>query len=197
MKTSLCICELIPAIDTKTRLCLIIQNRELKKPTNTGALAVKSLTNSEMHIRGKIDTPVDYNSLYDSSYENIFLYPGKNASPLTRELIDSFKKPVKLFVADGNWGQANRIYRRFLKAHSVQSIFLPVGKPTEYQLRKEHGKAEGLATIEAIARTMGIIENKETEESLYKIFKTMVHRTMQTRGIPKIATEKTMNENNL
>jgi DTW domain-containing protein YfiP len=183
MFEKLCICSLMPKIETKAKLCLIIQNREIIKPSNTGALAAKCLANSEIHIRGNIGEPLDYESMMDESYENIFLFPTEKAEPLTDELVGSIKKPIKLFVADGNWGQAIRIHRRFVSVNSVRSVFLPPGSPTQYQLRKEHNRPEGLATMEAIARAFGYIEGKSVEDQLSKIFLTMVSRTLASRGL--------------
>ncbi len=58
-----CICHLIPKLNLKTKLTLVIHHRELKRTTNTGRLATQALVNSEMHIRGQKDEPLDLSSL--------------------------------------------------------------------------------------------------------------------------------------
>ena len=47
---NLCICSLIPDLETKTRVVLIVHAKELKRTTNTGRLALKSLKNSELRV---------------------------------------------------------------------------------------------------------------------------------------------------
>lgn len=178
----ICLCSIIPNIETLTKLCLIIQKREVVKPSNTGMLAAKCLANSEVHIRGREGHILDYESMMDSEYENWFLFPTDKAEPLTRDLVEKCSKPIKLFVADGNWGQAIRIHRRFVRANPVKSVFLPPGLPTQYRLRKEHGRPEGLATMEAIARAFGIIESPEVGKQLTDIFLAMINRTLAFRG---------------
>ncbi len=177
-----CICTLIPSLVTNTKLCLIIHKREIKKPTNTGALASKCLSGSEVHICGLEESPLDYKNLIEGDYENLFLFPSHHSKPLTTELKKTFEKPVKLFVADGNWGQAKRIYNRFQRLNELKTVHIPVGEPTQYHLRREHGRAEGLATMEAIARSFGILENVETQLALEKVFLEMVNRTLVSRG---------------
>ena len=180
-----CLCSLVPSISVKTRVCLIIQSREVKKPNNTGLLAARCLTNSEVHIRGKVNSPVDYKHLVEDDYEPLFLFPGPGAVALTTEVVARYSRPIKLFVADGNWAQAQRIYRKFQDAAQVPSVFLPVGMPTQFKIRKAHSRPEGLATIEAVARALGIIEGSTEERQLTDIFMILVQRTLLSRGSTK------------
>lgn len=58
---------------------------------------------------------------------------------------------------------------------------LPAGGVSRYRLR--HGaKPERLATIEAIAVAMGILEGPEAARQLEHIFRVMVDRTLWTNG---------------
>ena len=50
-----------------------------------------------------------------------------------------------------------------------------------YRLRSESHPA-GLATIEAIARAMGILEGPHVQEALERVFRAMVERTLWVRG---------------
>jgi hypothetical protein len=50
-----------------------------------------------------------------------------------------------------------------------------------YRLRTESHEA-GLATIEAIARAMGILEGMHVQHALERVFRAMVERTLWARG---------------
>lgn len=178
-----CMCSLIPSLDTRTRLCLIVQARESRKPTNTGLLAAQCLRNSEVHVRGEEGQALDYPAMLDPACENIFLFPAPDAEPITSVIDGPSDRPVKLFVADGNWGQAIRIHRRFQQSCPVRSVMIPPGAPTRYRIRREHGRAEGLATMEAIARAFGLLEGPHIEDALTGVFLTMVEQTLRSRGI--------------
>jgi len=43
MHATLCICELVPRLEARTRLSLLVHYREARKPTNTGLLAARCL----------------------------------------------------------------------------------------------------------------------------------------------------------
>ena len=93
-----CICHLIPKLNLKTKLTLVVHHRELKRTTNTGRLAVHALVNSEMYIRGEGRDPLDLSHLLTDDYESYILYPSDDAVDI--ESIQP-KKPVQLIVSDG------------------------------------------------------------------------------------------------
>jgi DTW domain-containing protein YfiP len=111
----------------------------------------------------------------------LFPYEGE-AEPLR-----PFDRPVTLFVPDGNWRQAFKVRARVPGLSQVPCVTLPPGPPSIYRLRSE-AHAEGLATIEAIARAMGILEGVHVQDALEHVFKAMVERTLWARGL--IATHE-------
>ncbi|MCC6998050.1 MAG: DTW domain-containing protein, partial [Deltaproteobacteria bacterium] len=58
---------------------------------------------------------------------------------------------------------------------------LPLGAPSAYRLRREP-KVGGLATFEAIARALGILESPAVEATLTALLERMVTATLRTRG---------------
>jgi DTW domain-containing protein YfiP len=63
----------------------------------------------------------------------------------------------------------------------VPCVTLPPDVASIYRLRAEaHG--HGLATIEAIARALGILEGAHAREALERVFRAMVERTLWARG---------------
>src|SRR5437763_3365703 len=53
MHRSLCICALLPRIETRTRLLFVVHQLEAVKPTNTGLVAARCLPNSAVVYRGR------------------------------------------------------------------------------------------------------------------------------------------------
>ena len=175
MHLSLCICALIPRLETKTRLVLVMHKAEKRKPTNTGHLAAKALVNSETIVRG-IEGKPDPEVTWPEGSEPVLLYPAEDARPL-----EACSHPVSLIVPDGNWRQASKVRQRVRGLRDVRCVTLPVGAPTTYRLRSE-SQPNGLATIEAIARAFGILEGAHIQDALEGIFRTMVERTLWIRG---------------
>ncbi len=181
MHMQLCICQAIPRYNLPTRLVLIMHRREQHKPTATGPLALQALVNSELRIHGHQDHPLDCSDL-DISYRRPFLlYPGDDAQVLSKSLLEQDSRPVTLVVPDGNWGQAARMGRRLPGLGHAEMVRLPEGPSTRWGIRREC-HPQGLATFEAIARALGIIESPEVQAGLEELFRLMVERTLQARG---------------
>jgi DTW domain-containing protein YfiP len=175
---SLCVCALIPRIETRTCVVLVIHRYEDRKPTNTGRLATECLTNSEVLVRGHETRPsLPFTAASDSQPLVLFPYPG--ARPLTDYANSS--RAITLVVPDGNWRQASKVYKRVPGLRDVDCVSLPPGPPSRYRLRAE-AHEKGLSTLEAIARALGILEGATVQQALEQIFSAMVTRTLWARG---------------
>ncbi len=184
MHTERCICALIPKLELKTKLSLVIHHRELKRSTNTGRLAVHALINSEMIIRGKDRTRLDLTSILSPEYETYVLQPSENAVDV-EEIKPS--KPVHLIVSDGNWRQASKLHARHPEIAHLPRIRISQKNLAKHHLRKEHFE-EGFSTLEAIAITMGFLEGDSVKESLLMLYQAKLHATILGRGLSVKAT---------
>jgi DTW domain-containing protein YfiP len=178
MHESLCLCALIPRIVTRTRLTLVIHRYEARKPTNSGRLAVDCLVNSEIRVRGYEGEPSQPFE-WDESVQPLLLFPAEDAVPLTQ--FANCSKPVSLVVPDGTWRQASKVRARVPGLSGIPCVTLPPGVPTRYRLRTETHD-QGLGTMEAISRAMGILEGEHVEDALARVFVAMVERTLWLRG---------------
>ncbi len=182
---NLCVCALIPQLETRTRVVLVIHFREERKPTNTGRLATMALSNSEMLVRGREDGAQDEIAI-DPGTRPLLLFPHEGAVPLESVAARAGDdRPVTLIVPDGNWRQASKIRQRVQGMDAIPCVMLPIGAPSVYRLRTE-AHPFGLATVEAIARALRLLEGErgaEVERALLHVFNAMVERTLTMRGI--------------
>lgn len=174
---SLCICALMPRIETRTRLVLVIHRYEDRKPTNTGRLAAECLVNSEVVVRGHEAQPSVPISLPPGA-RPILLFPHEDAVPI--EQLARSTRPVTLIVPDGTWRQASKVKSRVPGLKDVPCVYVR-GEPSDYRLRVD-AQPTGLATIEAIARALGVLEGESVQKTLERVFRTMVERTLWARG---------------
>jgi DTW domain-containing protein YfiP len=177
MHRTLCICALIPRIATRTRLVLLLHQLEDRKPTNTGRLAARCLTSSVVVSRtagAGAEPPWDA-----PDRDALLLFPHPDARPL--EAWRGHPRPVTLVVPDGTWRQANKARRRVAGLDRLPCVALPAATASRYRLR--HDRRPGrLATIEAVALAMGILEGPDVQQQLEHIFQVMVDRTLWTNG---------------
>ncbi len=185
MHSSLCVCALIPKLETRTRLILVIHRAEDRKPTNTGRLAFEAMPNSEVIVRGRAEQPADDPIALDGTTRPLFLFPHEDAVPLESvATVAGDDRPVTLIVPDGNWRQASKVRNRVPGMRTVPCVSLPIGAPSIYRLRSE-AHPFGLATVEAIGRCLRVLEGDrgpDIERALMHVFRAMVERTLWSRG---------------
>jgi DTW domain-containing protein len=181
MHSHLCICPSIPRYDLATRLVLVMHRREQNKPTATGPLALAALPNSEVRIQGHQDRPLDFSDLDIPGRRTLLLYPGDDVPILDGNFMNRDDRPVTLVVPDGSWRQAARMGKRLPGLAHAEMVRLPEGPQTEWGIRRED-HSQGLATFEAIARALGIIESPAVQSGLEELFRLMVQRTLKARG---------------
>ncbi len=174
-----CICSEIPLIEVPSKLALVIHHRELKRTTNTGQLAIKALKNSTMVIRGQEGEPLDLSYLLSEAYESYILFPSEGALPI-EELRP--KKPVQLFVADGNWRQASKMHLRQKELSHLPHVCIRQKNSSMVHLRQEHF-SEGYSTLEAIAMAFGALEGDEVKAKLMSLYQAKLRATLAGRGI--------------
>jgi DTW domain-containing protein len=181
---SLCICDLTPHLQLKTKICLVVHAKELRRTTNTGRLALRALANSEMRIRGETNEALDLSDLLIPEYRTFLLYPSDEAVDLSPDLIDQDSRPIQFIVPDGNWRQASKVHYRHHELKNILRVKVPSAKSLQ-QMRLET-KAEGMATLEAIAEALGLIEGKKVRDELMNFYNAKLQNTLIGRGVVRI-----------
>ena len=163
-----------------------MHHRERYLTTNTARLARLCLPRCEIRLRGLGPNTLDLSDLiHEEGKVSLLLFPSEDAHVLSPEYLEKIKMPIKLIVPDGSWRQASKVAKREAELKNIDRVTLPFIKLSEYRLRREP-KDEGLATFEAIARSIGIIEGPERGPKIQKlledVFRVMVSRTLKSRG---------------
>ena len=179
---TLCICDSIPRLDLKTRVCLIVHVNELKRGSNTGRLALRALVNSEMRVRGETREPLDLSDLLTDRYRTFLFYPTVDAVELDHELVAQERTPIQLLVPDGTWRQARKVHYRHRELKDVPRVKISAPDISKFHLRAQH-RPEGMATLQAIAHSLGVIEGGLVKAQLMKLYDAKVERTMLGRGL--------------
>ena len=178
----MCICDAIPRINVRTRVCLVIHSSELTRRANTGLLALNALVNSDIRVRGETKEPLDLGDLLVPHYRTWLFYPSRDAVELTRELVAREQSPVQLIVPDGNWRQAGKVHYRHAELKNVTRVMISAPNKSKFRLRQQH-RPEGMATLQAIAHALGIIEGDAVKAELLKLYQVKLKQTLVVRGL--------------
>jgi DTW domain-containing protein YfiP len=207
MHLGVCICALIPRVETRTRVLLLVHQLEAVKPTNTGLVAARCLPNSAVAYRGRapgvmttvggsggrsvggstggaadqaldeLRAAIDRES---AGRQPLFLFPHDTATSL--EAWRGSPRPLLLVVPDGTWGQAARAYARVARPLQLPCVRLPVAVAGAVRLRTP-SRPDRLATLEAVALALGVLEGEGAEAPLLRVFRLMSEGTLRTRGV--------------
>ena len=172
-----CICNLIVPLSTRSCVSLVITKGEIAKMTNTGRLAHLILKNSQLKVFGLPEKPLMIEDFLQEGYQNLLLYPG---SQNHFEKFLKIEEPINLIVPDGNWGQAKKMAQKMAMLTPLTCVSLPLGALSEYVVRT-HPDPQRICTIEAIYRSLCIIEKNPALEHLLQMFYIMRDRLLTMR----------------
>jgi len=179
---TLCMCAELPRLNLRTRIALVIHHRELARSSNTGLLAHQSLVNSEVRIRGESREVLDLTGLLSPEYRSLLFYPSDDALELDHELVCHDVRPIQLIVPDGTWRQARKIHSRHPELKDIPRVKISAPNHGIFQLRAQ-SRPERMATLQAIACALRIIEGDLVAAQLMKLYHARVDRTLRARGL--------------
>lgn len=182
MSATACLCDAVPRIEVRTKVCLVIHHRELSRRSNTGLLAMRALLNSDVRVRGEQREALDLKELLTARYRSFLFYPSADAVELNEALVLQDSRPIQLLVPDGTWRQARKINSRHPELRDLPRVKISRPNRSVFQLRAQ-SKPERMATLQAIAEALGIIEGDRVREQLMKLYQTKIERTLKARGI--------------
>ena len=177
-----CLCDVVPRIEVRTKVCLVIHHRELSRSSNTGLLATRALLNSEVRVRGEQRQALDLKDLLTAPYRSLLFYPSADAVELNQALVLQDSRPIQLLVPDGTWRQARKIQSRHPELRDLPRVKISTPNTSIFQLRAQ-SKPERMATLQAIAEGLGIIEGDVVRVQLMKLYHAKIKRTLKARGI--------------
>jgi len=198
-----CLCGLLPRVPTRNRVVLVLHQLEDHKTSNTGRLAHRCLPNSEIVFRGDPErarrayvaklaaragrplselppasTPPPWPD-WSAHGDPVLLFPHPDARPL--ESWRDHPRPLTLIVPDGTWRQGQRVRHRTPGLDTIPCAAISRDAPSNYRLRTASDPRR-LATLEAIAEALGILEGDEPRSALLAIFDVMVQRSLRARA---------------
>lgn len=172
-----CLCQFAAPLELRTRVIVVMHRREVHKTTNTARLVPLALANSRVCVMGLAEDRVELESAAATWSRARLLFPSDDALELEPAPAEA---PITLVVPDGNWRQAHKLARREPLLAELPRVRLPAGPPSRYALRK-HPDPRFLATFEALARALGVLEGPEVQQRLEALLDEKVARTLRTR----------------
>ncbi|MEC9465274.1 MAG: tRNA-uridine aminocarboxypropyltransferase [Myxococcota bacterium] len=175
-----CLCGDVPYLSIRSQVVVLMHKLELQRTSNTAKLVPLMIEDGEVRVRGARGNPLQTEDLRDDDHRSLLLFPDEGAPVLTPEFLERDERPIRLVVPDGSWRQVRRLLAREKNLHGMERVRLIPAAPSRYRLRSQR-TATHLATFEAIAQALGIIEGPEVQAQLEQGFDLFVERLVARR----------------
>lgn len=148
-----CVCDLVRAVDNRTRVMIVQHGAERRHPFGTVRLARVGLRNAEVYVAHRDDAGRNHcppRTLPGAA----LLFPGPGSTRL--DLLP--EPPRSLVVLDGTWSTAGKLRRDNPWLQALPLVSLAPAQPGRYRIRRAPRPAVQLSTIEAIVAALQTIE---------------------------------------
>lgn len=179
LSRKICICPMVPQVQTQAEFLIVRHIREAERPSNTGRLAALALPNSRIISCGG-GTRIGMQPLDDEGLQKPgtwLLWPdGPALQPKATELAP----PDRVVVLDATWRQSRRLFSRTPALQALPRLALAAPPPGRNRLREQH-RPDGMSTLEAVAAAVAQLEGTEAAEPLERLYDEVVRRTTDLR----------------
>jgi DTW domain-containing protein len=191
---ALCVCDTVTPVENRVAVLILQHPQEQDRLLGTARLTQRHLKKAQLKIGlswpsltkalGRHAEPQRWAVLYLGSAKAAALAPGRDlvvldkkggaAHPDQEEALAGIEGIV---VLDGSWSQAKALWWRNAWMLKSRRILLGPSRPSRYGKLRREPRADGLATIEAVALALARIEGRpEIALALNQGFDRMLER---------------------
>lgn len=170
-----CVCALVHRVQPRTRIVVVQHPRERRHPFGTLRLARLGLEGLEVHVASR-DAAGLTRCLPCAPQGAALLYPSPDAIDVT----ELAAPPPALVVLDGTWFTARKLLRDNAWLQALPRVKVTPPRAGRYRIRRAPDPSRQLATIEAIAYALQVLEPDTTNVGdLLIAFEAMIDRQLQ------------------
>ena len=132
---SACFCEVRTEHRTAAELVFLQHPRESQNPIGTARMAHLSVPGSRLRVGVEFNAdPMVTALLDDPTRRSVILYPSPDARPA--EDLRQISEPLRIFILDGTWWQAKKLWRRNPWMKTLPAYRLSPSAPGQYRIRR-------------------------------------------------------------
>ena len=187
----LCVCDMLPPVETRLPVHVLIHRLEQRKPSSTGSLIARVVTGAACHVYHRMSRQVPATGLpadaLEPARELWILHPcGEPFPAAAGPADDSAASLPQILLLDGTWRQAGEMLRS-VEARG-RCVSLPdVGEtPSRYWLREQPGPSR-ISTAEALMGVFTATGEREAARRLRMHFELHVYAMLLARGKREMA----------
>ena len=178
----LCICSLLPYLNTKATFWVLMHPFEYGKPTNTGRIIQDCIPQTKIIFWERTTPDFDLLSMIQDQQDVFLMFPEEYKTDH-----NSIAQSIQLSVAnphfillDGTWKQARKIFRKSPYLHRLPMISIKSNQKSIYMLRRP-SQNHHLCTIEVAITLLDLNGEIEQSRQMNSYFKKFINRHMNHR----------------
>lgn len=180
---SLCLCALIPQLESRTRVLLLQHPSERRHPLNTARLAALGLVNAQLEIGDQFPQL----PRWLEGHEPWLLFPGPAAVSVDQlPSAAPAESPRLLVIPDGTWRKARLLLHANPLLAALPRLTLPTGPASRYRVRKAPAP-EALSTVEAVVAALNVLEAPRCFDALLAPFEALIDGQIAAMGAETFA----------
>ena len=179
LRLDACLCASRPTLTSSVQFFLLVHERELSRPTNTGHLVAQALPNTLQAVWMRRQPPINLLNEIQSQRPVYLAFPIDQTQtstvpslPLSNVLLANvLLANVLLVLLDATWQEARKMVRQSPYLRQLPVLSLAPTRPSSYTLRR-HQSPGHLSTAEAVTEVLA--QSGDTIQS--EMFATYYHR---------------------
>jgi DTW domain-containing protein YfiP len=186
-----CTCDMLPPVETKVTIEVLIHRLEQCRPSSTGNLVGRAVAGAVCHVyeRGsrffpETGYPAD---ALEAGRELWVLHPSGDTLPPTAIDGSAARPRPTVLLLDGSWRQAGEMLASMRgRARCVRLPDAATRERSRYWLRNQ-ARPEQLCTAEALMAVLAAFDEPEAARRLRLHFELHVYATLRVRGHRELA----------
>ncbi len=179
-----CLCAWRPSVETRSGVCLIMTNKEVFKPSNTGWLIADVVRDNHAFIWSRTDVDEQLLALLnDPQWQPYLVFPGEYVEPsrVTHTVdLDHSKRPLFILL-DATWTEARKIFRKSPYFDRLPILSLLPDRLSRYRLRRST-RSEHLCTAEVAALCLELAGDSDAASALDAYFDVFSQHYLGAKG---------------
>lgn len=179
-----CLCAWRPSVETRSGVCLIMTNKEVFKPSNTGWLIADVVRDNHAFIWSRTEVDEQLLALLnDPQWQPYLVFPGEYVEPsrVTHTVdLDQSKRPLFILL-DATWTEARKIFRKSPYFDRLPILSLLPDKLSRYRLRRST-RSEHLCTAEVAALCLELAGDSDAASALEAYFDVFSQHYLGAKG---------------
>lgn len=187
----LCVCDALPPVETRLAVHVLIHKHEQRKPSSTGNLIARAVTNAACHVYERVSRHFPATGLpadaLAADRELWILHPGGEPLPAASASEDSPTcDRIQILMLDGTWRQAGEMLRSVEGLGRCVRLPDSAAEPSRYWLR-DQPQPSHVSTAEALVHVLHAFGEADAARQLRLHFELHVYTTLLARGKREMA----------